>query len=600
MKAVIYARQSSGAEEESASIEQQIINCQKLAAEKKLEVIGVYSDANRSGKTYPALPEALEMLKKDAEYKSVVGSFSGTKKNRPRTGLAEAIKLFDDVDYIILDDKTRLYRPVSGSYLDSYILQIFKKYNVKIYSCKEGIIDFQKWNDFFILDLENKINDQQIKKHRQKSMQQLQALRDTGYRVTGSDFYGYKYIANQKVEIDEIEKIIVQKAFELFVSGESYTQVCIKINAEFGTIIKYQGLIKILKRPEYAGYCYNSKNELIESKVIPAIIPLSTFFEAKKRLENKIIHTNRDKKNNYVCTGLVYCGTCGAKMGVYSADPMPNSKETNRLHYFKCNSLKYNPNHKKECTLSNIRYNYDTDLCGLHEALLPLVIKQFFAYVKCFQNNKNNKKEEEKIDLRIEKLERFAKELDDMRLEELITFEEYKEKVKKINEELKSLKDTKIKLSSVNDDDNKKLHDMIVVALGDIKHHKIDDVLYKKLLAEVIEKIIVYPYSINVIFKDGTKLELERIPERNTRVLPSWTIVTDDIDNFGIDSKIKIYYQYKSFFTAETNDLDSTLIYSADGLSIYTIGDNPEPYSYLKKRNQHKRLARASKRIASL
>ena len=44
MKALIYARQSSGKDDFSESVEAQIANCKKLAAKEKLEVIGIYKD----------------------------------------------------------------------------------------------------------------------------------------------------------------------------------------------------------------------------------------------------------------------------------------------------------------------------------------------------------------------------------------------------------------------------------------------------------------------------------------------------------------------------------------------------------------------------
>ena len=45
MKALIYARQSSGKDDFSESVDAQIANCKKLAAKEKLEVIGVYKVA---------------------------------------------------------------------------------------------------------------------------------------------------------------------------------------------------------------------------------------------------------------------------------------------------------------------------------------------------------------------------------------------------------------------------------------------------------------------------------------------------------------------------------------------------------------------------
>ena len=51
--AVIYARQSSGSDDFSLSVEQQIQNCKKLAADSELNIIGIFQDLNTSGETYP-------------------------------------------------------------------------------------------------------------------------------------------------------------------------------------------------------------------------------------------------------------------------------------------------------------------------------------------------------------------------------------------------------------------------------------------------------------------------------------------------------------------------------------------------------------------
>ena len=56
----IYARQSSGDEERSISVEQQVANCKKLAG----EVDGVFTDLNTSGRLYWTGAEHLAELDK--------------------------------------------------------------------------------------------------------------------------------------------------------------------------------------------------------------------------------------------------------------------------------------------------------------------------------------------------------------------------------------------------------------------------------------------------------------------------------------------------------------------------------------------------------
>lgn len=88
MKAVIYARQSSGKDDYSESVEAQIANCRKLAEKEKLEVIGIYRDLNSSGETYPVGAEEIARVGKT--YVRWAASQS-TKKNY-RSGLGKCLR----------------------------------------------------------------------------------------------------------------------------------------------------------------------------------------------------------------------------------------------------------------------------------------------------------------------------------------------------------------------------------------------------------------------------------------------------------------------------------------------------------------------------
>ena len=111
MKALIYARQSSGKDDFSESVEAQIANCKKLAAKEKLEVIGVYKDLNTSGETYPVGAEEIARL--DSAY--VKWSCSQNTKKDFRIGLCHALQKLSEVDFVLVNELTRLYRPINGS-----------------------------------------------------------------------------------------------------------------------------------------------------------------------------------------------------------------------------------------------------------------------------------------------------------------------------------------------------------------------------------------------------------------------------------------------------------------------------------------------------
>ena len=91
MAVYIYARQSSGDDDKSISVDQQIENCKRLAAENRLNVNEVYQDLNTSGRLYWAGGEYL--AQKDVVYQDWVKETK--KKNKYRIGLG---KLFSNLN----------------------------------------------------------------------------------------------------------------------------------------------------------------------------------------------------------------------------------------------------------------------------------------------------------------------------------------------------------------------------------------------------------------------------------------------------------------------------------------------------------------------
>jgi DNA invertase Pin-like site-specific DNA recombinase len=348
MKGVIYARQSSGDEEQSASVEQQIVNCQKLAFENGIEIVGVYQDLNISGKTYPDTTEAAALAAVDEAYKAWVKS-TYDKSQRYRKGLAEVISVLKSVNYVLVDDFTRLMRPLPASYLESHIIQHFKMTGVKIHCVKGGIVNMSSFTDNLVATIVSQINANQIEIQREKSIGALRKLKDEGYRATGSNFTGYRNIGYQTYEIVPEEAKIVKKAYQLGIDYVSYQGICRILCREFGlSSLSYSFLKGVYKRPEYAGYQYNSKGKLIPSqcfKDIP-IITLSEFLRMQERFNNKRVH-NHDRKEVYAFTGLCFCGYCGRRMQVTTAEPFPGSKEGNyKRHFFSCVHNSYSPEYK--------------------------------------------------------------------------------------------------------------------------------------------------------------------------------------------------------------------------------------------------------------
>ena len=99
-KALIYARQSSGKEEESESIAMQISHCRELAQKNNIKVLEIFEDANSSGRLYPAGSESI------AEQDRVFISWykRQSAERQYRAGLGDLLNSLPLVDYVIVDD----------------------------------------------------------------------------------------------------------------------------------------------------------------------------------------------------------------------------------------------------------------------------------------------------------------------------------------------------------------------------------------------------------------------------------------------------------------------------------------------------------------
>ena len=197
MKAIIYARQSSGSDDYSESVENQIANCLSLAKKENLTVIGCFSDLNTSGKTYPEGAESI--AEHDAAFQQWFDQQTGSRKFRP--GLGHVFQRLEEIDYLIVDEMTRLYRPVTRSFLESYVNQKLTENEVQILQCKGGKLDLNQFDQQLIQMLKNQIQDEAIANQKKKSKEQFRRLRDSGYKCNGAKMFGIRYLGHHQLEV---------------------------------------------------------------------------------------------------------------------------------------------------------------------------------------------------------------------------------------------------------------------------------------------------------------------------------------------------------------------------------------------------------------
>ena len=62
-----------------------------------------------------------------------------------------------NVDFVLLDDFTRLMRPLPSSYLESHVVQKMKSSGVKVWCVKGGISDLSNFADNLVASLISQI-----------------------------------------------------------------------------------------------------------------------------------------------------------------------------------------------------------------------------------------------------------------------------------------------------------------------------------------------------------------------------------------------------------------------------------------------------------
>ena len=323
-RAIIYARQSSGSDDYSESVEVQIANCRQLAGQRNIEIVEVLSDLNISGKTYPAGWEALATA--DRAFQSWANSNSSGRLFR--NGFGRVIRLLDQINCIIVDDITRLYRPLSRSYLENAVNQTLIEHNVKIIQVKGGTLDLALFDQQLITMLKNQINDEQIAKQRQRSIEVFNKVRNSGVMPTGITAFALNYDRNSKLyTVDEEKSAVVKFVFNRIIAGDSYSNIVKAVNQRwkhfFNGCFWNKNLYEIARKPIYAGYQFNSRGELIENLQGKAIVSLEDFLQVQEIMQKKRSEYSRNNCNSaetskhwLPLSGLLYCGNCGSKLVV--------------------------------------------------------------------------------------------------------------------------------------------------------------------------------------------------------------------------------------------------------------------------------------------
>ena len=500
MKGLIYARQSSGDEQISESVELQIEKCQAVAKADGIQIVGVFTDLNVSGKTYPTGGEAVAAM----DFAFNTWYDSQTSKKKFRDGLGTALKLIDDVDFLFVYDITRLYRPVTGSFLEAYIHQMLISHNVKVRTLS-GVIDLSTFNDSLIMALQNRVNNEQLRTQIEKSKAALKKLKDSGeYHPGLCRMIGYRSSGiKHQVIIDEEGSEIVKTVFRLF-NDEAMTINGITkfVNVKFRSFFRNpccRSIIrKILLSPLYCGYMKNSEGELVKAKQLDGkeLITLDAWMKANRKIDLQRVAMPKTKKNWLPLTTLTYCGQCGMKM-------VTQGGMHNRRLYYMCQRHLRDGNH--EACRNNLTISHDcAEGNGLIELIKPLLLAEAIKQMKTAKNDSEERKKLSEIEVRLNESKRKAAKLTEMWMASLMDETVYEHAMKELKAKEAELMKEKTMIEATLSRDTTQF-DWVKLMMK-FKSDALTRGEYEQLAYAMIKKILIFREWIEVrtIYGDVT------------------------------------------------------------------------------------------------
>ena len=542
MKALIYARQSSGKDDLSESVEAQIENCRKLAAKENLEIIGIFRDLNTSGETYPVGAESVAQL--DKAYQQWVMAQSSKKSFR--TGLGEAITLFPETDVLLVNEITRLYRPIHGSFLESHINQLLKDNRVQVLQVQGGYIDLTKFDQQLITMIKNQILYEDLQKKRTNSIIAFRNKRDSGKICNGCHCFGIRYLGNDKLKVIPECAEIIRFIFDRICGHKSYRSIIRDCNERWGASQKmffYESTIyHIAQQPLYAGYQYNSRHELIKNVQITGqeIITFDQWLEVQNIINNKRKnYLTKEKKRSLPLSGRLYCGSCGGRLVTL----LDHGKV-----YYHCNKRTLARDHRK-CSESRIRFisGCRKGNFALSDAVYPLLT---VALIDKIERMKDLLKAKEEISEYEAELQNMQNEIDatyDLIRDGLATMKDLRNvlvKQKTRKEELVR-KVAEIKASCVNEADIAELEN---TAMNDLLEQIVDKSLSAEKYAELVglADLRGTVYADRVVFQTiYGEMTLPRLKKKNFHCMPDWKmkIIYGNGKRFDENTRITIAYK---------------------------------------------------------
>lgn len=304
--AVIYARYSSS-NQRDVSIEQQFEACMKYAAENKLTVVDRYADRAVSGKT-DNRPQFQRMMR-DA-HKGGFDFVIAWKSNRMGRNMMQAM-----VNESRLADLGIRCLYVEEDFEDNA-------------AGRFALRNMMNVNQFYIENMAEDV---------------IRGMADNASKCMVNNLppFGYCKGRDGRYEIVEEQAVIVREIFSRVLSGWSIYDIQEDLNnrgikTNRGTDWKKQSFGHLLQNDKYCGV-YRWSDVVVEGGM-PAIIDRETFDRVQLILRSKKKPRGKQRCNDdYILSGRIYCGKCGAPMTAQAGTSCTGHK----FNYYSCNRRRY-------------------------------------------------------------------------------------------------------------------------------------------------------------------------------------------------------------------------------------------------------------------
>ncbi|SHE79951.1 site-specific DNA recombinase [Tissierella praeacuta DSM 18095] len=354
--AVIYARYSSDNQREE-SITAQIRAIKEWAKREKYNIIDIYKDEAQSATTDDR-KDFLRMIDDSKE------------------GLFNAVIVH------------KLDRFARNRYDSAFYKRQLKLNGVKVISILENLDDSPE-----SIILESVLEGMAEYYSANLAREVKKGMRETALQAKhtgGNPPLGYDVGQDKTLIINEHEAIAVKIIYTMYSNGYSYGDIINELNSNgfktkankpFGK----NSLYEILRQEKYTGtYVYNRRvkglngkynnhkkkpnNEIIRiENGCPQIIKKEEWLKVQERMNgNKKIGGQNTAKVDYLLSGKIFCGKCGAAMTGHGTS---DSSTKTRYYYYVCNNKK----RTKQCDLKGIR----------KDDIEAMVLDHLWKYVFC-------------------------------------------------------------------------------------------------------------------------------------------------------------------------------------------------------------------------